>query len=60
MKHYETAEVRPSPLRAFVYRMRREYLTAKIEKAETEEERNRLIAERNKLDRDLCGTIETR
>ena len=60
MKFYETAVLRPSPLRSIVYRMKRELLDAKIKKAETDEERARLIKERNQLDRDLWGMIETR
>ena len=60
MRQYETAVVRPSPFRSLVYRMKREILDAKIKKAETDEERARLIEERNQLDRDLCGLIETR
>lgn len=60
MKQYETAVVRPSPFRSFVYRMKREILDAKIKKAENEEERAQLIEERNQLDRDLYGMIETR
>lgn len=60
MRLYETAVVRPSPLHSIVYRMKRELLDAKIKKAETDEERERLIEERNQLDRDLCGLIETR
>lgn len=40
--------------------MKREILDAKIKKAETEEERAQLIEERNQLDRDLGGMIETR
>ena len=60
MRLYETAVVRPSPFRSIVYRLRRELLDAKIKKAETDEERERLIEERNQLDRDLCGMIETR
>lgn len=58
MKQYETAVLRPSPLRSIVYRMKREILDAKIKKAETDEERERLIEERNKLE--LCNMIETR
>lgn len=57
---YETAVRRPSPIHSIVYRMKREILEARIQKAETEEERAKLIEERNQLDRDLCGTIETR
>lgn len=57
---YETAVRRPSPIRSIVYRMKREILEARIQKAETAEERERLIEERNRLDRDLCGMIETR
>ncbi len=60
MRLYETAVLRPSPLRSIVYRMKRELLDAKIKTAKTEEERARLIEERNQLDRDLCGLIETR
>lgn len=60
LRLYETAVVRPSPLRSIVYRMKRELLDAKIKKAETDEERARLIEERNQLDRDLSGMIETR
>lgn len=60
IRFYETAVVHSSPLRSIVYKMKREILDAKIKKAETEEERSRLIEERNQLDRDLYGMIETR
>ena len=61
MREYETAVVRPTPLRSFVYRMKRELIEARIKKAETEDERQRLIEERKKLETEHFGTmIETR
>ena len=61
MREYETAVVRPSPIRSFVYRMKRELIEARIKKAETEDERQRLIEERKKLETEHFGMmIETR
>ena len=61
MREYETAVVRPSPIRSFVYRMKRELIEARIKKAETEDERQRLIEERTRLDAEHFGMmIETR
>ena len=60
MKECENALLRPLALRTWIYIAKRDLLTAKIEKAETEEERAQLVAEREKLDREFRGTIETR
>ena len=56
MNYYETA-VRK---RSIVYKILRELIDEKIEKAETEQERARLIEQRNELDREFCGAFETR
>ncbi len=60
MKEYENALLCPCALRTWIYIAKWDALTAKIAKAETDEERAQLIAERAKLDREFRGTIETR
>lgn len=60
MKSYETAVVRPMQNRNIVYRILRELIDERIEKADSDEARERLIEQRNELDREFCGAIETR
>ena len=60
MKFFETADIRPSRFREWVYRIKILRLMEKAEKAESEEERQRLIEERMKLACELGGMIETR
>lgn len=60
MKNYEAAVVRPMQERSIIYRILHELIDERIEKAESDEERARLIEQRNELDREFCGSIETR
>ena len=60
MKSYEAAVVRPMQERSIIYRILHELIDERIEKAESDEERARLIEQRNELDREFCGSIETR
>ena len=60
MKFFETADLRPSSFREWWLRVKILRLMEKAEKAESEEERQRLLEERMKLACELGGMIETR